>query len=112
MPGVLSHLIAAVFCFSIVHMIHLKWEFSWAIFAGNFLPDVLRQGFTALKQGTLAVLSVEQDSFYKFMSKLTSSYANWLTLGFFVFGATALLYHFHYIQKKKWKSMMNCLFFF
>lgn len=101
MGGVVTHLVIAVLCLVIVHLIHLKWEFSWAVFVGNFVPDAIRNGFSALKQFTLAITGVEQDGLYRFLNEITSSYTNWFTLGFFLIGSTLLLYHFHYIKKKK-----------
>lgn len=100
MPGVLTHTIVAIVCLIVVHLIHFKWEYSYSIFIGNFLPDVIKFGFSGIKQGTLAIFKVKKDSFYQFLSILTSNPANWFTIGFFIFGTTLLLYHFHYIKKK------------
>ena len=88
-------------CLVIVHLIHFKWEFSLSIFVGNFLPDVIKFGFSAIKQGTLHLFNVEQDSFYHFLNSVTSDLTVLFTVGFFVLGLGLLLYHFHYIKKKK-----------
>ena len=101
MGGVLTHVTAGLICLFVVHMIHFKWEYSLAIFVGNILPDGIRLGFSGIKQGTLALFTLENDAFYEFLAKLTASYANWFTFGFFVLGTTLMLYHFHYIKKKK-----------
>lgn len=101
MGGVIVHLFAAILCFVIVHMKHFKWEYSWAIFVGNFIPDVIKFGVLALRQGVMNIFNIEQDAFYHNLAEITSNTANWFTIGFFVLGTTLLLYHFHYIQKKK-----------
>lgn len=112
MPGVLTHLIAAIICLIAVHLIHFKWEYSLSIFVGNFIPDVIKFGFSALKQGTISILNVKHDAFYSFLSSVTSNPANWFTLGFFVIGTTLLLYHFHYIKKKTMEEYDELLVFF
>jgi len=40
MPGVLTHVIAAIICLVIVHLLHFKWEFSYSIFIGNKLSPI------------------------------------------------------------------------
>ncbi|MDD9953766.1 MAG: hypothetical protein OXR66_05515 [Candidatus Woesearchaeota archaeon] len=100
MPGALTHLGVALIAAGIVHFIHYRTEFSLAIFLGNLLPDALKFGFTAAKQLTLSIFSVEHDSFFHTIAQITGSYTNWFTLGFFLFGTLILLYHFHYIKKK------------
>ncbi len=104
MPGVLSHVIAAILCLIIVHLMHYKWEYSLAIFIGNFVPDAIKFGFSGIKQGTLLIFSVEKDGFYQYLSSITSSYANWVSTIFFVVGTLLLLYHFHYIKKRTVKE--------
>lgn len=101
MAGVLTHVGLGIACALIVHFMHYKLEFSLAIFVGNLLPDALKFGLTALKQLTWQIFAVEKDAFYHFLADTTSSYANWFSLGFFIFGTLLLLYHFHYIKKKK-----------
>jgi hypothetical protein len=101
MPGALVHLFAAVLCLGIIHLIHFKWEYSLAAFVGNFIPDVIKFGFSAILQSTINVFGVAQDSNYVFLNAITSSYSNWFSLGFFLFGVTLLLYHFHIVKKKK-----------
>jgi len=101
MPGALVHLAVAAACLLIVHFIHYKWEYSLSVFVGNLLPDTIKFGFSAIKQGTINLFHVKQDATYSLLNQITSSYANWFTFGFFIFGLTMLLYHFHYIKKKK-----------
>jgi putative Mn2+ efflux pump MntP len=102
MAGALVHVGIGLLAALVVHLVHFKLEYSLAIFVGSLLPDVLKFGFTALKQGTLSVTSMNLgDPFYQFWSSLTGGAANWFSVGFFVFGGTLLLYHFHYIKKKK-----------
>ncbi|MBS1266305.1 MAG: hypothetical protein MAG795_00272 [Candidatus Woesearchaeota archaeon] len=112
MPGVLIHTIAAIICLTVVHLLHYKWEYSLSIFAGNFVPDVIKFGFSAIKQGTLAIFKLKQDFFYNKLASTTSNPANWFTLGFFVLGICLLLYHFHYIEKKKMEEYDELYVFF
>ena len=61
MPGAITHLITAIICLIIVHLIHFKFEYSLSIFLGNFVPDVVKFGFSAIKQGTWTLFKVKQD---------------------------------------------------
>jgi len=101
MPGGLVHIAAGLMSAFVVHMIHFKWEYSYAIFIGNLLPDALRHGLTAIKQGTIHLFSVERDGFYRSLSVFTSDSGNWLSIGFFVLAVGLFLFHYHYIKKKK-----------
>jgi len=101
MPGALTHILVGLAAGLVVYLIHFKLEYSLAIFVGHLLPDALKFGLTAVKQMTWDVFYVEQDSFFHVLAELTSNYANWFMLGFFVLGLAALLYHFHVIKKKK-----------
>ncbi|MBR9691105.1 hypothetical protein GOV08_05470 [Candidatus Woesearchaeota archaeon] len=100
MAGALVHIGVGVLLALIVHFIHFKFEYSIAIFIGGLLPDVIKFGFTAIKQITLNIFKIQQDSFYMMLSDVTSSYTVWFTLGFFVFTTTVFLFHYHYIKKK------------
>ena len=64
MPGVLTHTIAALICLFGLRFLKFKWEFGWAAFVGNFVPDAIKFGVSGVRQGTLAIFSIEQDSFY------------------------------------------------
>ncbi|MFZ3149336.1 MAG: hypothetical protein WA137_09865 [Methanothrix sp.] len=101
MAGALVHLLAGIICLAIIHIIHFKWEYSLAAFVGNFAPDVIKFGVSAVAQSTMDIINIRQDPLYLYLSGVTSNTENWFTLGFFVFGATLLLYHFHHIKKKK-----------
>ena len=102
MAGGLVHISAAILSAVIVHMIHFKWEYSYAMFIGNLLPDALKFGLTALKQETLEIFHVDKsDAFYRFLSANTSDWSNWFALGFFVLAVVVFLYHFHVIKKKR-----------
>lgn len=100
MAGALIHLGIALFSALIVHLRHMKFEFSIMIFIGNLLPDVIKFGFSAIKQLTWNVFGIEQDAFYHSLSYWTSNLGNWFSLGFFVFALMLFLYHFHYVKKK------------
>lgn len=102
MGGVLHHVFAAVLSALIVHMIHFKWEYSASIFFGNIIPDALKFGLTALKQGTLNIFQIDfSDKFYTFWETVTHTQtSNWLVLGLFVFGIATFLFHYHVIRKK------------
>jgi len=112
MPGVFTHTAVALLSLLIVHMLHFKWEYSLSIFVGNFVPDAIKFGLTAIKQGTLAIFRVEQDSFYHFLDGYTSEMTFWFTLGFFFLGTAALLYHYHVIKKKKMEEYDELYVFF
>ena len=100
MAGGLIHIGVGLFSAALVHIRHMKFEFSIMIFIGNLLPDAIKFGFTAIKQLTWNVFGVEQDGFYYSLSSLTDNLANWFSLGFFVFAVMLFLYHFHYVKKK------------
>jgi hypothetical protein len=101
MAGAFAHLFAAILCLAIIHLIHFKREYSLAAFVGNFIPDAIKLGVSAIAQFTMNIFSVRQDSLYFLLDGVTSKAGNWLSLGFFLFGVMLLLYHFHYIKKKK-----------
>lgn len=75
--------------------------YSIGIFVGNLLPDVLKFGLTALKQGTLNIFNIERDAFFKVLSVLTGSYFNWLVIGFLLLVGLLISYHYHYLKKKE-----------
>jgi hypothetical protein len=100
MPGILVHLGTALVCFLIVHFIHFRMEFSLSVFIGNFIPDVVKFGFSGIKQMTFDLLKIKHDDTYNFLNAITSSPANWFALGMFLFGMTIFLYDFHVIKKK------------
>ncbi|MBU0758418.1 MAG: hypothetical protein KKF44_10195 [Nanoarchaeota archaeon] len=112
MPGILPHLGAAIICMIVVHCIHFKWEFSWSIFVGNFIPDAIKFGFVGLVQGTFSILLIEKDEFYRSISNITSNPTNWFSLGFFIIGMPLVLYHFHVIKKKKMEEYDELYVFF
>ncbi|MBI2141193.1 hypothetical protein HYU16_02105 [Candidatus Woesearchaeota archaeon] len=101
MPGAFVHIAVGLLSAAIVHLKHFKPEFSLAIFIGNLLPDVLKFGLTAIKQGTLRIFSVKQDGLFNTLASTTSSSANWFTLGFFLLLLITFFYHYHVIKKKK-----------
>ena len=101
MPGAIVHIIAGLLSAAIVHYRHLRLEFSLAIFIGNLLPDAIRQGISAIAQGTVKVFSVKQDRLYGFLSSTTNNTTNLFTLGFFLLLLITFLYHYHVIKKKK-----------
>lgn len=104
MGGVLIHLSAAIVCLLVVHIIHFKWEYSLAIFVGNFIPDIIKFGITSLKLGTVSASQVTKDFLYHNLDAVSSNIVNWFGLGFFVLGTGFLLWHFHVIKKKTMKE--------
>lgn len=101
MPGLIPHLIAALFAAIVVHLIHFRIDYSFSIFFGNLLPDIIKFGFSAIEQGTIKIFSVKPDKFYLSLNTLThTNFENWLVLGFFVFAVAMFLFHFHYIREK------------
>jgi hypothetical protein len=101
MAGALTHIIIAFLCLAIVYLIHFKWEYGLSIFIGNLLPDVIKFVVSGIKLGTISIFSITHTEFYPFINGITSDMTIWFTIGFFIFGLAALLYHFHYIKKKK-----------
>ena len=101
MPGAIPHIAAGLLSAAIVHKKHMKLEFSLAIFIGNLLPDVLKFGLAALKQGTLAIFNVKHDSTFYLWDSISSNPANWFSLGFFLLLLSGFFYHYHVIKKKK-----------
>lgn len=100
MAGIIPHLTIAILSMIIVHAMHFKWEFSWAIFVGNFLPDIIKFGPTALKQGVFSIASIVQDPFYYSLADFSGDPTTWFSMGFFVLGTTMTLFHHHHISLK------------
>ena len=102
MAGLLVHLFAASLCALVVHLVHFNWRYSGAAFIGNLLPDIIKFGFTCIKQLTWKFWDVNyDDAMYWFWDSMTHTQkSNWLVLGFFVFGVSAYLFHHHVIKKK------------
>lgn len=102
MPGALTHIGVALFSAALVYYNHFKGEFAFAVFIGNLLPDVLKFGITAAKQGMLNFVGVNKsDPVYMFLSATTNDTANWFSAGFFVLALLLFMYHYHYIKRKK-----------
>jgi hypothetical protein len=101
MPGAIPHITVGLLSAFAIHLKHFKLEYSLAIFLGNLLPDMIKFGFSAIKQGTFAIFIINQDGFYQVLSKLTTNPANWFTIGFFILLLATFLYHYHVIKKKK-----------
>ncbi|MEK6837333.1 MAG: hypothetical protein AABX69_01665 [Nanoarchaeota archaeon] len=101
MPGAIVHVIAGFLSAALVHLKHFRLEFSLAIFIGNLLPDAIRQGVSAVVQGTVNVLNVKEDGLFRFLAGTTHGTAHWFTLGFFLLLLITFLYHYHVIKKKK-----------
>ena len=113
MAGGLVHIGVGLLSAVIVHLRHFKWEYSYAIFIGNLLPDALKFGLTALKQGTMYVFDVDKgDGFYKALSSSTSDWGNWFSLGFFVLAVLLFLFHYHVIKKKTFEEYSELYVFF
>lgn len=100
MAGLLTHVIAGLFCTIVVHIIHFNWKYSSSIFIGNLFPDIIKFGIVAVRDFTLNIYSITKTNLYKILEQQSSMATNWLTLGFFVFAVTAFLFHFHIIRKK------------
>lgn len=112
MPGAIPHIAAGLLSAALTHLKHFRLEFSLAIFLGNLVPDVIKFGVSAVKQGTLAVFYVKQDGFFNKLAAITSTPANWFTIGFFLLLLCAFLYHYHVIKKKKlWEYEELYVFF-
>lgn len=101
MPGGLVHIFVGLISAIAVHRKHFKLEYSLSIFIGNLLPDAIRHIVSAIAQGTIHVFSVREDSLFNFLDSVTNSPQNWFTVGFFVLSTSWLLYHYHFIKKKK-----------
>ena len=104
MAGALTHTVIALFCAYLVYHQHYRTEFSLAIFVGNFVPDVIKFGISAIAQGRMNILAIEHDWLYDLLNTMSSDPVNWFLLGLFLVSLTLLLYHFHIIKEKTMKE--------
>ena len=100
MAGAIPHILAGLILAIIVHLIHFKLEYSLSAFIGSLLPDAIKFGLSAIVQATWNIFGIKQDAFFMTLHEISSSPANWLSLGFFIFALSVFLYHFHVIKKK------------
>jgi hypothetical protein len=102
MPGIISHITIALISAAIVYYsFKFKKKHAFAIAIGNVLPDLIKFGLTGIKQGTLAIVTIEQNSFYDTLTQITSSYSNWFSTGFIVLALLMVGYHYHYLKKRE-----------
>ena len=102
MPGALVHIGVGILCAVIVHVMHFKWEYSFSIFIGNLLPDVIKFGILAIIQKNINLEAMDMSTgSARFLSETTSSFNMWFTFGFFLLALGLFLYHYHIIKKKK-----------
>lgn len=100
MAGLLTHLFVGFLCALIVHVVHLNWKYSFAVLFGNLLPDIIKFGIVAIRDRTLDVYRIARTDLFRVLEQQSSLPTNWLALGFFIFGVTAFLFHYHMIRKK------------
>jgi len=105
MAGALIHIFIGLLSAVIVHFIHFKKEFSFAVFIGNLLPDALKFGISAIVQGSILIFRVEHDSTYNVLASITGNFNYWFTTLIFVAAVCAFLYHHKYIKKKTMKEI-------
>ncbi len=111
MPGLFPHLIVGLISAVIVLYYFKDRTFAYMIFGGNLLPDALKFGIPAIQQKTLAFWTISHDSMFKSLSKITGSFQNWFSMGFFVLAIAFYLYEHHIIKKKTMKEYDEGLIF-
>ena len=111
MPGALIHITVGLISALIVHKFHQKLEFSLAIFLGNLLPDVLKILSLAMYHNTFNLSFLIQSNYHLFTHKLVNGFN--FTFMFFLFWIVLgwLLYHFHFVRKKKFTEWEEFVIF-
>ncbi len=111
MLGALIHITVGLISALIVHKFHQKLEFSLAIFLGNLLPDVLKILSLAMYHNSLNVALLIQSSYHPFTHSLVNGFN--FTFMFFLFWIVLgwLLYHFHFVRKKKFTEWEELVIF-
>jgi hypothetical protein len=104
MAGGVIHILFGMLSAIIIYTFHFKLEFSVMIFIGNLLPDAIKFGLSAIKQGTSNIFTVQKDSFYTALSMTTSDPSSWLVFTFFILAVCTFLYHYHYIKRKNFEE--------
>ncbi|MDP4012202.1 MAG: hypothetical protein Q8R00_01185 [Candidatus Nanoarchaeia archaeon] len=111
MPGALIHIAAGLLSAFIVFRLYKKLEFSLAIFLGNLLPDVIKISFLAMYHKNLDLTGLIQSNYHHFTHGLANGL--WFTLVFFIFWIVLgwLLYHYHFVKKKKFYEWEELIIF-
>lgn len=111
MPGALIHIAAGLISALIVHRLYKRLEFSLAIFLGNLLPDVIKISYLAMYHNSINIPFLIESNYHEFAHYLVNGFN--FTLMFFLFWIVLgwLLYHYHFVQKKKFKEWEELVVF-
>jgi hypothetical protein len=112
MPGAIIHLAVGFIAAFIVYEKYKKREFALAIFLGSLLPDVIKMSLLATYHKTLNLPSLIESNYHSFTHGIANGAP--FTLIFFLFwGALGwLLYHYHFVRKKKFIEWEELVIFF
>ena len=101
MPGALVHIGIGLLSALIVYFIMYKLEFSLAIFIGNLLPDVLKIAYLAFYYNSINIPYLMASYLHLPTTKVINSWDFIIFFLLFFFALGWLLYHYHWIKKKK-----------
>lgn len=101
MPGALVHIGIGLIGAIIVYFIMHELEFSLAIFIGNLLPDVFKIIFLAFYENSINLKLLITNPMHLPAQLVVNGIDFFVFFFAFFFALGWLLYHFHYIKKKK-----------
>ena len=101
MPGVIVHIGAGLISAIIVYFIMRQLEFSLAVFIGNLLPDVLKMIYLAIYYNTTDLKILASSVLHLPTHIVVNSWEFIILLFTFFLALGWLLYHYHWIKKKK-----------
>ncbi len=101
MSGFLVHIVIGIISGFIVYNFHKKLEFGLIIFIGNILPDVLKITYLSLYHNTLNLTFLAHSNMHLPTHLVVNGRDFVILFGAFFFAIGWLLYHFHFIKKKK-----------
>jgi len=111
-PGALIHITVGLILALIVHNFYKRLEFSLAIFLGSLMPDVIKMSLLAMYHKSLNLPYLIQSNYHQFTHNVINGFL--FTAIFFLFWATLgwLLYHYHFVKKKKFIEWEELVIFF
>lgn len=117
MPGVLSHLTAALIGFWIVFFIFKKNKnklfYSFAFVFGTIIPDAIKFGIPGIKLETASYYKILQDPLFSLLDSYTHIWITWFVLGIIVLVISLIIYKLDWIKNKTFKKInIGYLIFF
>ncbi len=104
MPGAILHILAGIISGIVVYRIMHKLEFGLAIFIGNLLPDALKLLFLMLHDNSLSIGQLYISQLQSEAHVVVNGFDFALFFMLFFLALGWLLYHYHFIKKKKLKE--------